>query len=175
MVSAGHEALFQQIYEDYYERVLSFIQARVNDSYTAEDLTGDIFYKCYRNIERYDPEKAAVSTWIFTIAKNTLKNYYRDRKPTAYLEDMEGYDPGYEEDFDQAMRLEEIREYLDRALSELDEKKRQVLILRYFREMKTKDIAEEMGLTPANVRVILSRTLHQLNVRIEDDEVMQVL
>ena len=88
---------------------------------------------------------------------------------------MEGFDVPYEEEFDQAMRLNEISEYLDGLLSTLDETKRQVLILRYYEDMKTKDIGEKLGLTPANVRVILSRTLQQLNVRVQDEEVLQIL
>lgn len=175
MKTMDHEAFFQQIYEDYYSRVLSYIKARVNNPHDAEDLTGDVFFKCYKNIEKYDPEKAAASTWVFVIANNTLKNYYRDNKQEASIDNMEGFDVPYEEEFDQAMRLNEISEYLDGLLSTLDETKRQVLILRYYEDMKTKDIGEKLGLTPANVRVILSRTLQQLNVRVQDEEVLQIL
>ena len=175
MENTNHEKLFQEIYEEFYNRVLSYISARVNDQYKAEDLTSDVFFKCYKNIDRYDETKAAVSTWVFTIASNTLKNYYRDNKPTASIDDMEGFDVPYEEDFDHAMRLEEIRKYLDGALSDLDETKRQIILMRYYDDMKTTDIAEEMGLSPSNVRVILSRTLHQLNVQVKDSEIIQVL
>ena len=175
MENANNEKLFQQIYEDYYSRVLSYINARVKDPYKAEDLASDVFFKCYKNIDRYDEEKAAVSTWVFTIASNTLKNYYRDKRPTASIDNMEGFDVPYEEDFDHAMRLEEIRKYLDDALSKLDETKRQILLMRYYDDMKTGDIAEELGLSPSNVRVILSRTLHQLNVQVKDSEILQVL
>ena len=73
------------------------------------------------------------------------------------------------------MRLEEIREYLDRALSELDDTKRQILLMRYYDDMKTKDIAEKLGMSPGNVRVILTRTINQLNIQVKDDEILQVL
>ena len=174
-MTAQHEDLFQEIYEDYYSKILSYIGAKVNDSCVAEDLTSDVFFKCYKNIDRYDPSKAAISTWIFTITNNTLKNYYRDRKQTASLDNMEGFEIPYEDDFDQAMRLEEIRQYLDEALSQLDETKRRILLMRYYDEMPTKDIAEELGMTPGNVRVILTRTLHRLQIDAKDSELLQVL
>lgn len=175
MGTAERDALFQEIYEDYYDKVLSFIRARVNVQQDAEDLTSDVFLKCYKNIEKYDPERAAVSTWIFTIANNTLKNHYRDSRQMTSIDDMEGYDVPYEEDFDKAIRLEEIRRYLDEAIADLDETKRKILLMRYFDEMKTSDIAEDLGMSPGNVRVILSRTISQLNIQIRDDEIIQVL
>lgn len=175
MKITDHEKFFEEIYNDYYQRVLSFIKARLKDQYEAEDLTSDVFFKCYKNIEKYDPDKAAVSTWIFTIANNTLKNHYRDNKQNASIDGMEGFDVPYEEDFDQAVRLEEVRNYLDRVLSELDDTKRQILLMRYYDEMKTRDIAEELGMSAGNVRVILSRTIQQLNIQVKDDEILQVL
>ena len=169
------EALFQEIYEEYYEKVVSYIRARVGDNYTAEDIASDVFFKCYNNIDRYDPSKAAVSTWVFTITNNTLKNYYRDRKPHASIDEMEGFDVPYEDDFDEAIRLEEIRKYLDEALASLDETKRRIIDMRYYDEMKTADIAEELGLSNSNVRVILTRTLKQLNVSVQDNEILQLV
>ena len=68
------DRFFEEIYRDFKDKVESYIRARVNDHHVAEDLTSDVFFKCYKNIERYDPEKAAVSTWVFTIVNNTLKN-----------------------------------------------------------------------------------------------------
>ncbi len=73
-MTAQYEDLFQEIYEDYYSKILSYIGARVNDSCVAEDLTSDVFFKCYKNIERYDPSKAAISTWIFTITNNKYQS-----------------------------------------------------------------------------------------------------
>lgn len=174
-MSSQAEALFQQIYEEYYNKVLSYINSRVNDTYVAEDLTSDVFFKCYKSIDRYDSSKAAVSTWIFTITNNTLKNHYRDRKPTSSIDSMEGFEIPYEDDFDHAMRLEEISLYLDEALAKLDETKRQILLMRYYDNMKTKDIAEAMGLTQSNVRVILTRTLHKLQIDAQDSELLRVL
>lgn len=171
------EALFQEIYEEYYDRILNYIKGKVSNHHIAEDLTSDVFFRCYNNIEKYDSSKASVSTWIFTITNNRLKNYYRDRKITSSIDVMEeeGFEVPYEDDFDQAMRLEEIRQYLDGALAQLDETKRQILVMRYYQDMKTGDIAEALGLTPSNVRVTLSRLLNRLRIDAEDSELLRVL
>lgn len=175
MENLSRDEFFQSIYEDYYNRVLSYIRGRVNNPQDAEDLASDVFFKCYKNIDRYDPKKASVSTWVFTITSNTLKNYYRDNRATVSMDGMEGFEIPFEEDFDQAVRLEEIRQYLDRVLEDLDEKNRKVLLMRYYDEMKTADIAEEMDLSPGHVRVMLSRTLHRLNIRVKDSDILRLL
>ncbi|MBQ9015859.1 MAG: sigma-70 family RNA polymerase sigma factor [Firmicutes bacterium] len=169
------DRFFEEIYRDYKDKVQAYIWKRVGDAHIAEDLTSDVFFKCYKNIDRYDPGKAAVSTWVFTIVNNTLKNYYRDRKSTASIDNMEGFEPSYEDDMDQAMRLEEIRQYLDEALQQLDETRRKILLMRYYDEMKTKDIADALGMTAGNVRVILTRTLKKLNIDARDNELLRVL
>ena len=174
-MSSQTEQLFQQIYEDYYTKVLSYIKSRVGDIDTAEDLTSDVFFRCYKNIDRYDPSKAAVSTWVFTITNNRLKNYYRDKKPSVSIDEMEGFDIPTEDDFDHAMRLEEITRYLDQALGQLDDTKRQILLMRYYDDMKTKDIADALGLSDANVRVILTRTLNKLRIDAKDNQLLRVL
>ncbi len=174
-MSEKGDRLFQEIYENYYHKVLAFINSRVNNAHTAEDLASDVFFKCYSNIEKYDETKGAESTWIFTITNNTLKNYYRDRKTASSIDAMEGFDVPFEEEFDQAMRLEEIRAYLDEALDGLDELNRRILVMRYFDEMKTKDIAAKLALSESNVRVKLSRTLKRLRIDAEEAPVLTVL
>lgn len=188
-MSAQTDVLFQEIYEDYYQKVLSYIRSKVGDHHIAEDLTSDVFFKCYKNIENYDPAKAGISTWVFTITSNLLKNYYRDRKQTISLDaritgDEDGRemmdtlaaeDPTPEEITVQAARLEEIRAYLDEAMAELDETKQRILVMRYYDEMKTKDIADKLGLTESNVRVTLSRLLKRLNIEARSSGIMQVL
>jgi len=174
-MSESTEQLFHEMWVDYYDKVNSYIYARVSDYHTAEDLTSEVFFRCYKSIERYDPERASASTWIFTITKNLLKNYYRDKKPSVSIDGMEGFDLPYEDDFDRAIRLEEIKNFLDEAMAGLDETKVRLLKMRFYDEMKTKDIAEKLELTEVNVRVMLSRTLKQLNVYVEGSDILQVL
>ena len=171
--SLNYESLFREIYENYYDRVLSYIKARVNDHTIAEDLTSDVFFRCYKNIQKFDSSKASESTWIFTITKNLLKNYYRDKKEVAYIDSMEGFDIPYEEEFDQAIRLEEIRTFLDREIAKLDSIKRQIIMMRFYDEMKTEEIAAALGMSDGNVRVIITRTLKKLRGGAEADNVIE--
>ena len=75
------------------------------------------------------------------------------------------------EEIAQALMLEEIREFLDREIAKLDSVKRQILLMRYYDEMSSNEIAKVMNMTPGNVRVILTRTLNKLRIGAEDDVV----
>ena len=66
---------FEKLYDEYYDKVYVYIARRINNPTDAEDLTADVFYKVFAN--PYDPKLAKFSTYIFTIASNTLKNHYR--------------------------------------------------------------------------------------------------
>lgn len=173
--SKDYDSLFEEIYTNYYGKVLSYLTGKVSDRNVAEDLAGDVFLRCYKNIQKFDASKGSESTWVFTITKNLLKNYYRDRKVTASIDNMEGFDVADEQDVEeeiaQALRLEEIREFLDREIAKLDSVKRQILLMRYYDEMSSNEIAQIMNMTPGNVRVILTRTLNKLRIGAEDDVV----
>jgi RNA polymerase sigma-70 factor (ECF subfamily) len=59
---------FESVYIDHYRSVYGFIFRRLRHKESTEDLTGDIFYSCYKNYNSYDPAKASLKTWIFTSA-----------------------------------------------------------------------------------------------------------
>ena len=77
----------EKLYTDYYRKVRSFIASRVNSYQDAEDLTSDVFVKVYKKLDTFDPKKANVSTWIYTIARNTVIDFYRTSNQTLEYDD----------------------------------------------------------------------------------------
>ena len=74
-VSSAEE--FGRLYEIYLPKIYQYACYRVADKEAAEDLTSDIFNKALDGFKRFDSEKASFSTWIFSIARNTIIDYYR--------------------------------------------------------------------------------------------------
>jgi len=72
VVPSSTAELFGHLYEQYLPRIFQYVSYRVGDRTTAEDLTSDIFNKALTNFTKYDSRKAAFSTWVFSIARNTL-------------------------------------------------------------------------------------------------------
>jgi RNA polymerase sigma-70 factor (ECF subfamily) len=69
--------VFAGFYEQYLPKVYRYISYRISDTPTAEDLTSIVFEKALTKFDSFCPEKAQFSTWIFTIARNTLIDHFR--------------------------------------------------------------------------------------------------
>ena len=158
---------FEKVYERYYFEVFRYVCAHLPNRQEAEDLTSDAFVYCYTHYDNYNPEKSAVSTWLYLVVKSRLKNWYRDKKQLVDISELEGVLFSEGEELGRAVYLEQIRNKLSEALSSLPEKQRRVVILRFFHEKEYGYIASELGTTEGNVRVILSRALDRLEVLCE--------
>lgn len=71
--------LLQEIYQSFSGKVEAYIRSRVADTQDVEDIASQVFLKVCQNIDRFSEEKAARSTWVYTITHNTVIDYYRKR------------------------------------------------------------------------------------------------
>lgn len=157
---------FHDYYDAYKEKVYSFFFYRLErDSALVEDLTSDTFLKAYQNFDRYD-DQYAFSTWIYTIARNTLTDYFRRHKIHESVETMqeEGRDiaddssTDFESQLSAEMSVDQVKDVLDG----LPAQQRECIILKYLEQMETAEIANVTGLSEANVRQQVSRGMKRL-------------
>jgi len=71
---------FEYIFETYYKRVYNYIYYRINCKCSAEDLTSQVFEKVMIKIDTYSEKKSAFETWLFSIARNIVNDYFRSLK-----------------------------------------------------------------------------------------------
>ncbi len=162
------EEAFEEVYNRYYLSVYLYLFKRIRHQQDAEDLANDVFLACYKNFGSYDPAKASMITWIFVIASNRLKNYYRDRREFFYLDDRaHASELPAGEPLEQAVLLEEGRAAVRDAIDALPERQREIVLLRYFRGLNSNEIGERIGASPGNVRVLLNRALGRLRAYLE--------
>ena len=161
-MSGMNDQQFEAFYAEYYDRVFKYILKKTGNFHAAEDLTMDTFTACYKHFDRYDASKASPGTWVFTIASNKLKNHYRSDRSFAELQDHSAVDDGMEDAVIEAQHLAELRDVLADALETLNEVQQQVIVLKYFKNKNSKEIAQITGLTSDNVRAIASRTVKKL-------------
>ena len=148
--------------------LLGYIHRHVANREDEEDLLQDVFMSCYRHKDSFDPERCRETAWLFVIAKNRLKQYYRDQKPVSSLEELaENGESIADWSAQEAIRLMECRDLVAKLLLTLDERSRTVLILRYFQQLDSQQIAQRMGLSPVHVRVIQSRAIASLRQAME--------
>ncbi len=149
----------EQVYRDYKNKVFGYIFNRIHNHALAEELTSDVFVKIVANIERFDPEKASVSTWVFVITRNTLIEHFRKHRDSEDIDELEI--PVTDEPIDRIV-MEEQQELLAKALRELPENVRDIIVARYYYGFRFSKIGEMMGMTEANARVTHSRALTKL-------------
>lgn len=154
---------FERYFLKYYQRLSAYVYKKVSDIHIAEDIAMDSFVACWENYDKFDPDKASFQTWLFVVANNRIKNYYRDKKEYVQLnEDVMSDEKNYADDIIQAVALTQMREHLANALEALPELNRKIIIYRYYLKKNSTEISEMTGLTPENIRSRLSRSLDKI-------------
>lgn len=161
-------ASFEEYFQTYYQQAFRYTLKKVPNVDIAEDITMDTFVACYRRFESFDPQKAKFATWLYVALNNRIKNYYRDQKGNDSLDDQVDVAGSQEDEFFQSIYISEMRSALARAMNTLNETQRQIVIKRYFRNMSSKEIADDIGSTPGNVRVQLTRAIKKLKEYFEE-------
>ncbi len=132
-------------------------------------MTSEIFQRILKNINKYDFQKGKLEVWIFTIAGNKVKDYYRTKNKFKLLS-IEAFADFFESEKaadDDILRLEEY-EYLRKKISKLPDRQRQILSYKYGAELSNKDIAQILDISISNVGVVLHRTIKDLKKEMED-------
>lgn len=137
------------IYARYRSKVLGYIRNRVNSPADAEDLCEDVFEKVQLKLDSYDSEKAQLSTWIYTITRNRVIDFYRRSHPHEELDEempsAEGVD-------DEMLSSETLKE-LAAALSKLPDEARDIIVFRYYDNKPLTEIAKLMNLSYGAVKL----------------------
>lgn len=152
----------EQIYTDYYGKVMGYISTRIRNRADAEDLCTDVFMKVQRKLEDYDDSKASVSTWVFTITRNTLIDHFRRNRPSEELDE----NLTEEGEVDENLLNEETLSDLAAALKRLPEQMRDIIVLRYYDGKPLTEIAELMGLSYGAVKLRHQNALILLRERL---------
>lgn len=163
LAQRGDEQAFGEIYDIWAAKVYRFIYLKVKNAHTAEDLTSEVFLKAWEKLHQYKPQKdAKFSTWLYTVARNTIVDYYRANKNSEIsfedlpeIADLEGDEP-----YREAGELES-------ALTKLPAEYSKVLRLRFVEGYPIAKVAQLMRKKEENVRTITSRALKKLREVLE--------
>ncbi len=167
LVERDREAL-AIFFDAYFNRIYGYVRRLVKEEHLAEDLTQEIFLQLQRGFDKYDPTRA-LRPWVFTIATNKLRDYWRSRghrdalatsslEQEDYTFDVPALEPGSEERLSNA----ELSSHLHRAIEQLPEGMRVAVQLRVFEELSFEAIGEILDRNAVAVRKRYSRALEHL-------------
>ena len=152
------EQLKTDIYVQYKKKVIGYLYNHTNNRELAEDLTSDVFLKVYSKLESFDDTKASLSTWIFTITRNTLTDHFRTRRVHDEIPETLAEDSSVEEDVCNS----EMLNLLAGALEKLEERERDIIVLHYYSGKTLKEIGEKLGISYAYVKILHNRALDSI-------------
>jgi RNA polymerase sigma-70 factor, ECF subfamily len=143
---------FAQLFDAYAPRVKSFMMRKGASSEQAEDLVQETMIAVWSKAGMYVPDRGSVTTWIFTIARNLRIDRLR-REKTSLFTDIDDYD-AESEDVQQDDALGRLQEdgYVAKALAQIPEEQRQLLILSYVEDMPQSEIAARLQIPLGTVK-----------------------
>ena len=160
-------AAFARLFAHFAPRVKAFLIKSGAPHDVAEECAQDVMATLWRKAHLFDPAKASVSTWIFTIARNRRIDFLRkDRRPEP--EDLD-WGPQPEPDQEDVVALQQESARLITAVAELPDKQRILVEQAYFGDFSHSEIAARMGLPLGTIKSRLRLALEKLRRRMDQD------
>ena len=156
MSTKNKNQLFSTIYNENKNSILRLCYMFLKDEQLAQDATQETFLKAYRKFSSFK-EQSNISTWLTSIAINTCKNIIRKTKskgPELSLFDAEYHLSSPIPDSDEKISVSD-------AVISLKDEYKEVILLRFYRDLSVKDIAKMLGIpeTTVNYRLLKAKSL----------------
>lgn len=154
----------------YWIDVFSFVLSKVQDENLADEITVTVFAKVLNKIERYDSQ-FEFKTWMFTIAQNTIIDFWRKNarvadKSLKLLDNVENQFAKSPEEL--LISDEEYKKFQD-IVESLDVNYKTIIRLRFYEEKSIKEIAEELHISISNAKVRIMRAKKVLAQLLKDN------
>ena len=157
------EEYTDRLIRENYADIYAYCFRHLGHRETAEDLTQETFLRFLRNVERYR-EYGKIKNYLYVVAGNVIRDHYRKHKEIPVEQEFSAErDPMPDMAVEYAAERVGVRE----ALAALESPDREIVILRYYQELKLKDIAVVMGMPASTVRYRLKAVEKELRRRLE--------
>lgn len=158
------------ILETHYDMIIRYIYNQVNNLEDAKDLTQEIFMKVHKNLHKYDPAKASVKTWLFSITNNHIINYYKHTaRRRSYYQVYDVAKLRSSEDLLETVIKEEDITYLKSLMCDvLNKKHHTIMNLYFFGDMTKDDIAIIVNLSKKTVTNVIALSINKLKAKLEE-------
>ena len=179
---AGSAEAYAALLEAYGPRLYGYFFRATANHHDAEDLLGEMMLRLVQNLKSYD-DRGRFEPWLFRIAANLVRDRIRRSRsspPAASLESEGPSGQSLEEGLasppapvEAALLAGEVRQELAGALEQLDERSRQMVLLRHFGQMSFKEIAEVFDCPVGTVLAKVHRALKTLRGLLEDNHELE--
>lgn len=158
-------ASFAPLYDAFFPRIYAYFARRVAVIQDVEDLTSQVFARALKGIASY--RGGSVAAWLFRIARNTLANYYRQKRALVSLDTFELAENS--DTLIERLCYAEDMQRIRALIGKLSASERELIELRLYDGLTTKEIAHILGKREGAVKMRLSRLYKRLRVHFLED------
>jgi RNA polymerase sigma-70 factor (ECF subfamily) len=159
----------RELYRRYSGQLFGFACNALGDRGLAEEVVQDVFARAWRHAGEYDPQRASVRTWLFSIARNRVVDARRRAavRPGVTVE----AEPESPAELDRTLEQAVLRWQIAAALARLSPEHREVIRLAHYGGMTLREIAERKGIPLGTVKSRTSYALRSLRLIMDEMEV----
>jgi RNA polymerase sigma-70 factor (ECF subfamily) len=170
-IRAGDESVFEELFKGYYRALCDFVYGYVRSRETAEELVQTVFLRIWEKRESWEPV-TGIRAYLFAACRNRALDHLRHRRIVDRVALAAGgarseeSGPADAARPDEAIQAAELSEALRRAVEELPERRRAVLVLRWQHHLSNLEIARALGISVKGVEAHVTRALAGLRERL---------
>ncbi len=157
-------AAFAQLFRHFAPRVKGFLMKSGAGAALAEECAQDVMATLWQKAHLFDPARASVATWVYTIARNKRIDALRKAR-RAEPEELD-WGPEPEPDQAEVMEAQQDTERLGQALAQLPAKQRALIEKAFYGDLSHSEIAAETGLPlgtiKSRIRLALDKLRHHM-------------
>lgn len=157
---AQDQAAFAELFSHFAPRVKAFLMKGGTHEALAEDLAQDVLATCWHKAHLFDPTRASVATWIFTIARNRRIDALR-KQARPEPEDLP-WGPEAEPDQADAIAFQQESSKLVTAIADLPDQQRDLIQRAYYGDLSHSEIAAATGLPLGTIKSRLRLAMERL-------------
>lgn len=166
---------FDTIYTEHYPKVLSWIKYKINNVEQAEELTSDIFVKIYKNLNEFDENKSKIGTWIMSITKNAIIDFFRTNKSSLNISMSDMVDDDGNETFvytdnstpQKELEKKELGEIINSHILSLENENQQIVLDAFLNDqLSYEEISASMDIPIGTVKATIHRAKENLKKRL---------
>ena len=161
---------FNSVFDAYYSHVYQYTRYRTGSRREAENLTTTAFEHAWAAWTHYNPHKASLSTWLFTIARNVIINHIDKesrRGDIVRLDEISRIPTGSLWPEDTPRQKEQFQQMLEQ-LSRLSPRDQDIIAMKFAGRLKNREIAQILEMNELTVKVVLLRALRKLKGQLEE-------
>ncbi len=165
----GDQAALGAIYDCLYPSVFRYLYYRVSDQEIAEDLAAEVFVRMVERIGTFEQRERPMLAWLYTIARNLAADHYRLQGHVDQMPLEESLIAGETYQPSQTIERRQDKDCLAKAMENLTEEQRQVILLRFVEDRDIAEVAATLGKNERAIRSLQHRALAALNREIDKE------